>query len=1208
MEAVPRLPMLSFELKISPVCPDFANPFKRFISKYYGENGDLYDREISELENLRNSACRAARDVTGCSILKRYYCQIYSLFNRFGAFENHIGVQCVWADIYSGQTVVGDLDFELACILYNIGALHSELGSTDQRQTAEEMKISCTHFQCAVWAFQHLIDDTKLFRSSDISNDLLQFFVKILLAQAQECILEKSMLDNRKPLTVAKVTVQVVEYYKNAMSMLQQGAMNTNSQSSIIDVVGSKLFKKWKKFVEFKLTYFDSISALYLGNSSEEEKKMGERIAWFELADSKIQQAAQLSMHLDDITPSISDALTFVSDVITAKLTNAKKENDFIYHEKVPSAAQLPEIQGVPLVKGIAFNVCDPDVSGQDIFARLVPIEAHEIASIYSAQQDEILREIRGKIEDKNQELISYLSSLQLEKEFLRAPKEDVIPDELINICAELSLHPDSVNEVKKVLEQLDIVSQETGKIIGESKNLLEEEEKKESAHQEKFGKRPPSMIIVDLNTELNKHDETHKKAVVSNVSLWENFDQHKDDIIVMNSSSASKIAAILPSNKNIKIDEATVSEMERLFDKIEEMKKQRIMLEEQLTKEMDQDNILKFVLAHPKEEIKQIFEQEIKKYDKIVDLIEKNLAAQKNILNALTNCNADYASTRKEIIEIQRNRKTRIASLLYTYQVFQELKVNSKKGLEFYQKFQSIVTRLNARIRGVIKVQDEERAQFSQTQAARSMFSAGQISNNFGFNFNPNSVPLNGTTCSPKPSETIVPNIPLVGAKLKDYLPFMKPNANQSLNKNLSQQMISNPTTAFVPNSGPTSSISGNFPTANDSINQSQTLPNRHPNQPFGSNGGLPATSYQYSPPPSYSQALSNNVTYPLPAMLPTTDFSAPMNSNASSTHNFSSGLNENVPIVKPSDSTVYHNNQLPTNRQSLPPTVPMNNIYNPSQLPFHNSSVSSNLAMNNSSIRGQGVMNFNSYGNQALREKVISNNTGLIQPHMQYNTAYSSPMSQNQNYNLPSNDPRRQTDSASAFVSPTSVQQPMPTNLMLQSNPSLALNNYPHQYVMANDSIKTTHFQTINDESRKFFSPSNHSQQIGMPHQNQANNITVILEQESKLGWSVLQPTPVSTVIDSNESQENSKNANDDGRTKIPSVTNPSNEEAIPDILSTMLSINGNENDSQQKNSTDKAIDSKCSPKSSSESGYKEADPSAPKDLLLQFDPLFG
>lgn len=35
MEVVPRLPMLSFELKISPVCPDFATPFKRVSFKNY---------------------------------------------------------------------------------------------------------------------------------------------------------------------------------------------------------------------------------------------------------------------------------------------------------------------------------------------------------------------------------------------------------------------------------------------------------------------------------------------------------------------------------------------------------------------------------------------------------------------------------------------------------------------------------------------------------------------------------------------------------------------------------------------------------------------------------------------------------------------------------------------------------------------------------------------------------------------------------------------------------------------------------------------------------------------------------------------------------------------------------------------------------------------------------------------------------------------
>ncbi|XP_046909916.2 tyrosine-protein phosphatase non-receptor type 23 isoform X1 [Dermatophagoides farinae] len=801
MEAVPRLPMLSFEMKISPVCPDFAMPFKRFISKYYGEDGDIYDREILELENLRNNACRASRDVTGCSILKRYYCQISSLFNRFSTFDgdenssscNSIGIQCVWADIYSGQTTIGDLDFELACILYNIGALHAELGAaTDSRQTQDEMKIACTHFQCAAWAFQHLIDDRKLFRTSDLCNDILQFFIQIMLAQAQECILEKSMLDNRKASTVAKITVQVVDYYRCAMSMLQQGAMNTSAtQSSIIEIVGGKLFKRWKKFVEFKLSYYDSICSLYMANALEDQQQMGERIAWYESASEKIQLATLLAKQLDDHPGGVSiinEAIAFVNDVIMVKLQNSKKENDFIYHAKVPPIAALPQVKGVSLVKGIPFNVCDPEVSGPDIFARLVPIQAHELASIYSAKKDELLRNIRMKIEEKNQELVSFMSSLLLDKEQLRTPKEDAIPDELINICAELSLNPESVEEVAKILTQLDQVSNDTGKYIEESNELLNEENEKEQKYQEKFGKRPSSMIIMELSKELTKHEETHRKAIESNKSLWDNFDQHKDDILIMMSSSAMKIASILPSNKNVNYDETIVDEMERLFDKIDEMKKQRTMFEEQLTKQVNDDNIMKLVLAHPQNEMEKIFDIEIQKYDKIIGLLEQNLSAQQNILQAMTNCNANYADTRKELLEIQRNRKTRIASLLYTYQVFRELQVNSNKGLEFYRKFQSIVIRLNARIRGVIKVQDEERQQqLLQRQAAQqpatglhmmtpSLPQPSSAYNSSNNNIGANRLPSTGM------DSMISAGIPITGAKLKDYLPFMKASNRTNL------------------------------------------------------------------------------------------------------------------------------------------------------------------------------------------------------------------------------------------------------------------------------------------------------------------------------------------------------------------------------------------------------------------------------------------
>ena len=38
----------------------------------------------------------------------------------------------------------------------------------------------------------------------------------------------------------------------------------------------------------------------------------------------------------------LTNCLTFTSDVINGKLENAKKENEFVYHEKVPDFDSLP--------------------------------------------------------------------------------------------------------------------------------------------------------------------------------------------------------------------------------------------------------------------------------------------------------------------------------------------------------------------------------------------------------------------------------------------------------------------------------------------------------------------------------------------------------------------------------------------------------------------------------------------------------------------------------------------------------------------------------------------------------------------------------------------------------------------------------------------------------------------------------------------------
>lgn len=58
-------------------------------------------------------------------------------------------------DVQTGMNCGGsDIRFELMVIMYNIGALHTYLGAMDSRSNPDGMKMACTHFQCAAWAFQ----------------------------------------------------------------------------------------------------------------------------------------------------------------------------------------------------------------------------------------------------------------------------------------------------------------------------------------------------------------------------------------------------------------------------------------------------------------------------------------------------------------------------------------------------------------------------------------------------------------------------------------------------------------------------------------------------------------------------------------------------------------------------------------------------------------------------------------------------------------------------------------------------------------------------------------------------------------------------------------------------------------------------------------------------------------------------------------------
>ena len=143
----------------------------------------------------------------------------------------------------------------------------------------------------------------------------------------------------------------------------------------------------------------------------------------------------------------MSSCLIFTSDIIDGVFENIKKENEYIYHEKPVDFESLPDLKGAVLVKGIGFEVSDPDISGQDIFARLVPLEAHAASSLYSEEKARLLREVGDVIEEKGVELAVFLSSMKLEE--VPNPGDHIsLPQEVIECAASLSAKENAVDKL----------------------------------------------------------------------------------------------------------------------------------------------------------------------------------------------------------------------------------------------------------------------------------------------------------------------------------------------------------------------------------------------------------------------------------------------------------------------------------------------------------------------------------------------------------------------------------------------------------------------------------------------------------------------------------------------------------------------------------------------------------------------------------------
>ncbi|XP_066873812.1 rhophilin-1 isoform X2 [Kogia breviceps] len=224
------VPMIPLGLKETKQL-DWATPLKELISGHFGEDSASYEAEIRELEDLRQEA-------------------------RFVTPARSLGLLFHWYDSLTGVPAQQRaLAFEKGSVLFNIGALHTQIGARQDRSCPEGTSSAAEAFQRAAGAFSLLRENFSHAPSPDMSPASLSMLEQLMTAQAQECVFEGLSLqapaapaDCVAQLHLAQEAAQVAAEYR----LVHQ----TMAQPPVQDYVPFP----WTTLVHVKAEYFRALA------------------------------------------------------------------------------------------------------------------------------------------------------------------------------------------------------------------------------------------------------------------------------------------------------------------------------------------------------------------------------------------------------------------------------------------------------------------------------------------------------------------------------------------------------------------------------------------------------------------------------------------------------------------------------------------------------------------------------------------------------------------------------------------------------------------------------------------------------------------------------------------------------------------------------------------------------------------------------------
>ncbi|CAN6287850.1 unnamed protein product [Urochloa humidicola] len=686
------------EKKTTPT--DLYRPLRLYIASVYSEReAAAADDDLSVVRDLRAaveqpslpdpSSLEQRRDA-----LLAYARALALVEPRFPISPDRAHVHSLtftWHDAFKGnkKCALASIHLEKAAVLFNLGAVYSQIALAADRSTDVGIRTACGAFQSAAGAFTWLRECGVAAKAVaaggttvDVTPECAGMLEKLMLAQAQECFFEKVIAGGKPPALCSKVARQVGIFYEEAYAALSAPPLSQHFD------------KSWVSHVQLKAAQFYADACYRYSLDLHEKEEIAEEIARLKIGMSALADAKKAAR---GVAAQLLDSVNKLESNMKTNLERAMKENDRVYLMRVPAAGSLGALPAASLVKPTSLAEV-LDASKERLFSSLVPDGSMKALSKYTEMVDNIIRTQAEKLQQASE-----ITRVRL--------KEMDLPDSILSLEGNITLPLDLKEDVEAVqisggpagleseLQQLRDLRRVNQELLVQTEELLQKEANEDTQFRTQFGSRwtrpQSSTLTKNIQDRLNLFAANLKKAADSDSLIERGVNENYP---LMSILDKRPIESALPSISRpiMSLDgneDAIVGALKQSLRQLESLGAQRAGLEDMLKEMKRKDDILPKLMAGVGSH-DDLFKKEIAKYDSICAEIADNIVAQEQLLMQIQAQNEQFAAV-FNLEDYKASRERCYKQIAVAIAKYREIKKNINEGLNFYVTLQEAIGKI---------------------------------------------------------------------------------------------------------------------------------------------------------------------------------------------------------------------------------------------------------------------------------------------------------------------------------------------------------------------------------------------------------------------------------------------------------------------------------------------------------------------------------